>query len=79
MAYTITSSLSKEQLATTATPASTSGEEASMCSPGLEEIARARLIRLKRIYNFFDAPCLFYTICFMFCLHFVAFLCDFQN
>jgi hypothetical protein len=27
----------------------------------------------------FDAPCLFYTICFMFCLHFVAFLCDFQN
>jgi hypothetical protein len=27
----------------------------------------------------FDAPCLFYTICFMFCLHFVAFLCDFRN
>jgi hypothetical protein len=27
----------------------------------------------------FDAPCLFYTICFMFCLHFVAFLCDFWN
>jgi hypothetical protein len=27
----------------------------------------------------FDAPCLFYTICFMFCLHYVAFLCDFQN
>jgi hypothetical protein len=27
----------------------------------------------------FDAPCLFYTICFIFCLHFVAFLCDFQN
>jgi hypothetical protein len=27
----------------------------------------------------FDAPCLFYTICFMFGLHFVAFLCDFWN
>jgi hypothetical protein len=27
----------------------------------------------------FDAPCLFYTICFIFCLHFVAFLCDFRN
>jgi hypothetical protein len=27
----------------------------------------------------FDAPCLFYTICFMLCLHFVAFLCIFQN
>jgi hypothetical protein len=27
----------------------------------------------------FDAPCLFYTICFMFRLHFVAFLCDFWN
>jgi hypothetical protein len=27
----------------------------------------------------FDAPCLFHTICFMFCLHFVAFLCDFWN
>jgi hypothetical protein len=27
----------------------------------------------------FDAPCLFYTICFMFCLHFVAFLCVFWN
>jgi hypothetical protein len=27
----------------------------------------------------FDAPCLFYTICFMFCLHFVAFLCNFRN
>jgi hypothetical protein len=25
----------------------------------------------------FDAPCLFYTNCFMFCLHFVAFLCIF--
>jgi hypothetical protein len=24
-----------------------------------------------------DAPCLFYTICFMFCLHFVAFSCHF--
>jgi hypothetical protein len=30
------------------------------------------VIRCKRIYNF-DAPCLFYTNCFMFCLHFVAF------
>jgi hypothetical protein len=27
---------------------------------------------------FYD-PCLFYTICFMFCLHFVVFLCDFWN
>jgi hypothetical protein len=27
----------------------------------------------------FDAPCLFYTNCFMFCLHFVAFLCIFWN
>jgi hypothetical protein len=27
----------------------------------------------------FDVPCLFYTICFMFCLHFMAFLCDFRN
>jgi hypothetical protein len=27
----------------------------------------------------FYAPCLFYTICFMFCLPFVAFLCDFRN
>jgi hypothetical protein len=27
----------------------------------------------------FDAPCLFYTNCFMFCLHFVAFLCIFRN
>jgi hypothetical protein len=27
----------------------------------------------------FDAPCLFYTICFMFCSHFMAFLCDFRN
>jgi hypothetical protein len=27
----------------------------------------------------FDTPCVFYTICFMFCLHFVAFLCDFWN
>jgi hypothetical protein len=27
----------------------------------------------------FDAPCLFYTICFIFCLHLVAFLCDFRN
>jgi hypothetical protein len=27
----------------------------------------------------FDAPCLFYTMCFVFCLHFVAFLCDFRN
>jgi hypothetical protein len=25
----------------------------------------------------FDTPCLFYTNCFMFCLHFVAFLCIF--
>jgi hypothetical protein len=25
----------------------------------------------------FDAPCLFYTIWFVFCLHFMAFLCDF--
>jgi hypothetical protein len=24
----------------------------------------------------FDVPCLFYTICFMFCLQFVTFLCD---
>jgi hypothetical protein len=27
----------------------------------------------------FYAPCLFYTICFMFCLHFVVFLCNFRN
>jgi hypothetical protein len=27
----------------------------------------------------FDAPCLFYTNCFLFCLHFVAFLCIFWN
>jgi hypothetical protein len=27
----------------------------------------------------FDAPCLFYTNCFMFCLHFLEFLCIFQN
>jgi hypothetical protein len=27
----------------------------------------------------FDAPCLFYTNCFMFCLHFMAFLCIFRN
>jgi hypothetical protein len=27
----------------------------------------------------FDASCLFYTICFMFCLHFMAFLCVFWN
>jgi hypothetical protein len=27
----------------------------------------------------FDAPCLFYTNYFMFCLHFVAFLCIFWN
>jgi hypothetical protein len=27
----------------------------------------------------FDAPCLFYINCFMFCLHFVAFLCIFCN
>jgi hypothetical protein len=27
----------------------------------------------------FYAPCLFYTICFMFCLHFVVFLCIFWN
>jgi hypothetical protein len=27
----------------------------------------------------FHAPCLFYTNCFMFCLHFVAFLCIFWN
>jgi hypothetical protein len=27
----------------------------------------------------FDAPCLFYTNCFMFCLHFVVFLCIFWN
>jgi hypothetical protein len=27
----------------------------------------------------FDAPCLFYTDCFMFCLHFMAFLCIFWN
>jgi hypothetical protein len=27
----------------------------------------------------FDAPCLFYTNCFVFCLHLVAFLCFFQN
>jgi hypothetical protein len=26
-----------------------------------------------------DAPCLFYTNCFVFCLHFVAFLCIFWN
>jgi hypothetical protein len=25
----------------------------------------------------FDAPCLFYTNCFVFCLHFMAFLCIF--
>jgi hypothetical protein len=25
----------------------------------------------------FDAPCLFYTNCYIFCLHFVAFLCIF--
>jgi hypothetical protein len=29
------------------------------------------------IFIIFDAPCLFYTNCFMFCLHFVAFLCIF--
>jgi hypothetical protein len=27
----------------------------------------------------FDAPCLFYTNCFVFCLHFVAFLCILWN
>jgi hypothetical protein len=27
----------------------------------------------------FDAPCLFLTNCYMFCLHFVAFLCIFWN
>jgi hypothetical protein len=27
----------------------------------------------------FDATCLFYTNCFMFCLHFVTFLCIFRN
>jgi hypothetical protein len=27
----------------------------------------------------FDAPCLFYTNCFVFCLHFMAFLCIFWN
>jgi hypothetical protein len=27
----------------------------------------------------FDALCLFYTNCFMFCLHFVVFLCIFRN
>jgi hypothetical protein len=27
----------------------------------------------------FDASCLFYTICFMFYLYFIAFLCDFRN
>jgi hypothetical protein len=27
----------------------------------------------------FDAPCLFYTNCFMFCLHFVSFLCTFWS
>jgi hypothetical protein len=27
----------------------------------------------------FDAPCLFYTNCFMFYLHFMAFLCIFWN
>jgi hypothetical protein len=27
----------------------------------------------------FDALCLFYTNCFVFCLHFVAFLCIFRN
>jgi hypothetical protein len=27
----------------------------------------------------FDVPCLFYTVCFMFCLHFMAFLYDFRN
>jgi hypothetical protein len=27
----------------------------------------------------FDAPCLFYTNCFVFCLHFLAFLCIFWN
>jgi hypothetical protein len=27
----------------------------------------------------FDAPCLFYTNCFVFCLHFVAFLCIFRT
>jgi hypothetical protein len=26
------------------------------------------------VYIIFDAPCLFYTNCYMFCLHFVALL-----
>jgi hypothetical protein len=34
---------------------------------------------VSNVYIIFDAPCLFYTICFMFCLHFVAFLCIFRN
>jgi hypothetical protein len=31
------------------------------------------------VFIIFDVPCLFYTICFVFCLHFVAFLCIFRN
>jgi hypothetical protein len=33
----------------------------------------------RRCLLIFDAPCLFYTNCIMFCLHFVAFLCIFRN
>jgi hypothetical protein len=32
---------------------------------------------VSNISIFFDAPCLFYTNCFVFCLHFAAFLCIF--
>jgi hypothetical protein len=34
---------------------------------------------VSKVSIIFDTPCLFYTICFMFCLHFVAFLYDFRN
>jgi hypothetical protein len=34
---------------------------------------------VSNVFIIFDAPCLFYTICFMFCLYFVVFLCDFRN
>jgi hypothetical protein len=36
------------------------------------------VIRLKRIYNFW-CPCLVYTNCFVFCLHFVAFYAFFRT